>query len=104
MPNTKSAKKQVRVIARRSVRNRAARSEVKTHITGAEKLLFNGDIAAAEAAVKAAVSSLDKAAAKGILHPNNVARRKARLLRKINQAQSPAPAAETEPEASEESE
>ncbi|MFC1945945.1 30S ribosomal protein S20 [Chloroflexota bacterium] len=100
MPNTKSAKKQVRVIARRSVRNRAARSEVKTHITGAEKLIFAGNLPAAATAVKTAVSSLDKAAEKGILHPKNVARRKARLLKKINQAQSPV-IAETEPEASE---
>ena len=87
MPNTKSAKKQVRVISRRSARNRALRSQVKTHITSAEKLIFAGDIPAAEAAVRTAAVSLDKAAEKGVLHPNNTGRRKSRLVKKLNQAQ-----------------
>ena len=97
MPNTKSAKRQVRVIERRSVRNRSTRSEVKTHITRAEKLIFAGEIEAAAEAVKTAVVALDKAAEKGILHANNTARRKSRLVKKLNQAQPPA-AGDTEPE------
>jgi small subunit ribosomal protein S20 len=59
---------------------------VKTNITKAEKLIFAGEIKSAQEAVAAAVSSLDKAAEKQIIHGNNAARRKARLLKKLNQA------------------
>jgi small subunit ribosomal protein S20 len=83
---SKSAQKQARVASRRQQRNKSARSEVKTNITKAEKLIFTGELKDAEAAVTAAVSSLDKAAEKKILHANNAARRKARLLKKLNQA------------------
>ena len=104
---TKSAPKQVRVAARKQRRNRSVRSEVKTDITKAEKLIFAGDAAAAEKAVKTAVIALDKAAEKGILHANAAARRKSRLVKKLNAMSSPPaaakaapePAAEAEPEA-----
>ena len=102
---SKSAQKQTRVASRRQQRNKSVRSEVKTNITAAEKLIFSGDHKEAEKAVKTAVSSLDKAAEKGILHANNAARRKSRLLKKLNQASTPAaiepepePEPETEPE------
>jgi len=62
------------------------RSQVKTNITRAEKLIFSGDLKAAGEAVTVAVSSLDKAAEKKMLHANNAARRKARLLKKLNRA------------------
>ena len=87
MPVTKSAKKQVRVVERRRRRNRSIRSLCKTNITKAERLLFSGELEAARAAVVAAISSLDKAAEKGIIHPNNAARRKSRLMKKLNEAQ-----------------
>ena len=75
----------VRVSSRRQQRNRSVRSEVKTNITKAEKIIFSGDLEAARKAVKTAVISLDKAAEKGILHANNTARRKSRLLKKLNE-------------------
>jgi len=87
LPVTKSAKKQVRVTERRRLRNRSTRSLVKTNITKAERLIFSGELESARAAVVAAISSLDKAAEKGILHPNNAARRKSRLMKKLNEAQ-----------------
>ena len=87
MPVTKSAKKQVRVDERRRLRNRSIRSLVKTNITKAERLIFSGELESARAAVVAAISSLDKAAEKGIIHPNNAARRKSRLMKKLNEAQ-----------------
>jgi small subunit ribosomal protein S20 len=59
---------------------------VKTNITKAEKLIFTGDLKAAGEAVGVAVSSLDKAAEKKMLHANNAARRKSRLLKKLNRA------------------
>jgi len=88
LPVTKSAQKQVRVIERRRLRNKSIRSLCKTNITKAERLIFSGELELAREAVIAAISSLDKAAEKGILHPNNVARRKSRLMKKLNEAQS----------------
>ena len=87
MPVTKSAKKQVRVDKRRRLRNRSIRSLVKTNITKVERLIFSSELEAARPAVVAAISSLDKAAEKGIIHPNNAARRKSRLMKKLNEAQ-----------------
>jgi small subunit ribosomal protein S20 len=83
---SRSAQKQARVASRRQQRNKSVRSEVKTNITKAEKLIFTGELKDAATAVTAAVSSLDKAAEKKILHTNNAARRKSRLLKKYNQA------------------
>ncbi len=87
MPVTKSAQKQMRVTARKQVRNKPVRSQCKTNITKAEKLIFAGDLEAAQKAVVAAASSLDKAAQKGVIHANNAARRKSRLMKKLNEAQ-----------------
>ena len=86
MPKSKSSQKQVRVSETRRLRNKSARSLCKTNITKAEKLIFLGDLESAQGAVVAAATALDKAAEKGILHPNNAARRKSRLMKKLNQA------------------
>ncbi len=86
MPNTKSAQKQVRVNQRKRLRNKSARSQGKTLIKKAEELIFSGKIKEAEGGVAIAVRSLDKVADKGIIHSNNAARRKSRLLKKLNQA------------------
>jgi len=77
----------VRVSARKQERNKSIVSECKTAITGAEKLISSGDLEAAQKAVANAVKCLDKAAEKGIFHPNNAARRKSRLVNKLNRAQ-----------------
>lgn len=92
MPHTKSAQKQVRVSEKRQLRNKSARSLCKTNITKAEKLIFSGEIESARQVVEAAISSLDKAVEKGIIHPNNAARRKSRLMKKLNEAQTSSPA------------
>jgi small subunit ribosomal protein S20 len=84
---SKSAQKKARVGSRRQLRNKSVRSEVKTNVIKAEKLIFAGELKDAREAAKVAVSSLDKAAGKGILHTNNAARRKARLLKKLNKAE-----------------
>ena len=83
---SKSAEKQARAASRRQQSNKSIRSEVKTNIIKAEKLIFTGEIKDAQAAVTVAVSSQDKAAEKKVLHANNAARRKARLLKKLNKA------------------
>jgi len=88
LPIIKSAQKQMRVAERRQLRGKSIRSLCKTNITKAEKLIFSGELELAQKAVVAAVTSLDKAAEKGIIHPNNAARRKSRLMKKLNEAQS----------------
>ncbi len=82
---TASAKKQARASVRRTVRNRAVRSEVKTKIVKARRSLTGGPVAESDryAIALEAISALDRAASKGILHRNNAARRKARLARQL---------------------
>ena len=82
--------KEVRNSERRQMRNRAVRSRAKTFITRAEKLIFTGEMEPAQAAVAESISALDRAAEKGIIHSNNAARRKSRLMKKLNQAQASA--------------
>lgn len=82
MANTGSAKKRIRVNARKRLRNQMYRSRVKTMIKKAEQSIFDGT--PDEAAVREALRTLDKAAVKGILHKNNAARRKSRLMKKFN--------------------
>ncbi len=96
---SKSALKQARTAVRRQQRNKSVRSQVKTNITKAEKLIFTGELEAAREAVAVAVSSLDKAAEKQMLHANNAARRKSRLLKKLNRAAAQ-PKAQPKPEKS----
>jgi small subunit ribosomal protein S20 len=55
-------------------------------VTKAEELIFSGQLDQAETEAVAAASSLDKAAVRGIIHPNNAARRKSRLFKKLNKA------------------
>lgn len=90
MPITKSAQKQMRVSARKRVRNQPIRSQCKTSVTRAEKLIFSGKVDEARLAVVDAIRTLDKAAEKGVIHSNNAARRKSRLMKKLNATQAPA--------------
>lgn len=85
MPNIKSAKKRVKVIAAKTLQNKSARSELKTAIKKAELSLTNNAEDKA-AVVKAAVKKIDSAAANGILHKNNAARKKSGLQLKLNKA------------------
>jgi small subunit ribosomal protein S20 len=82
---TASAKKQARAGVRRSQRNRAVRSEVKTKVVKARRILTESPVAESDRYALAldAVRALDRAASKGILHRNNAARRKARLTRQL---------------------
>ena len=71
-------------LTRRRMRNRSGRTFVKTSVAKAEQLISAKDIEAAKSEVTKAVSALDKAAKKRIIHPNQAARRKSRLMRKLN--------------------
>jgi len=82
----KTSQKYVRLTEKRRLTNKSITTLCKTNIIKAEKLIFSGELDSAKEAVLAAASSLDKAAEKGVLHPNNAARRKARLLSKLNSA------------------
>lgn len=83
MANTKSAQKHVRSDERKRVRNLQVRSKVKTLVRGARTAL------SAEA-LQLACAELDKAASKGILHKNNAARRKSRLVALYRKNNAPA--------------
>ncbi len=87
MPNSRSVRKQVRVTQRRRLRNKSIQSLCKTNITKAERLIFSGELESAQEAAVTAISSLDRATGKGVIHPNNAARRKSRLMKKLNKAQ-----------------
>lgn len=82
---TASAKKQARAGVRRSARNRGVRSEVKTMVVKARRSFSESAGAETDRAALTveAISALDRAAAKGIVHRNNAARRKARLMRQL---------------------
>lgn len=86
MPNIKSAAKRARQNLKREVRNRRIKSSLKTSIRRFEESLQNGDHEDAQVKLHAAVRQIDKAAAKGILHKNNAARKKSRLNRQLNQS------------------
>ena len=86
MANTKSAIKAIRVAERRRRVNLPVRSGVKTALRRARTAIEQGDTVVAEQAATAAVSKLDKAVSKGVLHWRNAARRKSRLMRKLSAA------------------
>ncbi len=73
----------------RRLRNRAATTTAKTYIHRAETQIGQGHAEDAAATVQLAIRALDKAAEKGIIHKNNAARRKSRLMRKLNVATAP---------------
>lgn len=83
MPNIKSAKKRVKVIATKTLQNKARNSDLKTEIKKANAAI-EADAADKAEAVRVAVKKIDQAAAKGILHKNNAARKKASLAKKLN--------------------
>jgi small subunit ribosomal protein S20 len=82
MPNNAAAEKRMRQEQKRRMHNRSIKSIVKTQITKARQAIAVD--ADAEATVRAAVSELDRAAKKGVIHRNNAARRKSRLMKQLN--------------------
>jgi small subunit ribosomal protein S20 len=84
LANTKSAKKRISVIAKRTLRNKMIKSRVKTFIKKFNESLATGDIETIKEKLRLAVKELDKAATKGVLHKNTVARKKSRLYAKFN--------------------
>lgn len=85
MPNIKSAKKRVKVIATKTARNKAAKSALRTAIKKAN-VAIESSAADREVAVKEAVKKIDQAAARGIIHKNNAARKKSAFALKLNES------------------
>src|SRR5438132_14095830 len=96
MANTQSAKKRVRASIRKRDRNRSTRSAVKTLVSPARRPALPEAASLTSEEVRRAISALDKAAEKGVLHANNASRRKARLMSALAKlapsAAKPAPA------------
>lgn len=86
MPHTRSAIKRLRQAEKRRVRNRIYQVRARTFIKKTNGLIAAGRLDEAKEMAQEAVSALDKAAGKGIIHKNNAARRKSRLLKRLNAA------------------
>jgi small subunit ribosomal protein S20 len=82
--NTKSAQKAMRQAATRAIRNKSARSAVRTYVKKATTAVA-GSVEDAGAVVREAVQALDRAVQKGIVHRNAAARRKSRLMGRLHQ-------------------
>ena len=82
MPNIKSAKKRVKVIAKKKVNNNDFRSSMRTAIKNVEKAT---EKTVALEKLNIAIQKIDKAASKGLVHKNYAARQKSRLTKKVNE-------------------
>ncbi len=80
MPNIKSAKKRVLVTEVKTLQNRMVKSSLKTAVKKADAAIDAG----AKAKANAAVTVIDKPAAKGVIHKNNAAHKKSRIVLKYN--------------------
>lgn len=87
MANKKSAIKRLRSARRRQLRNRNFRGQARTAVKKARQKIEAGRLEEAREAVRVASVALDKAAQKGIIHKNNAARRKSRLMQQLNRAE-----------------
>lgn len=84
MANSKSAEKRIRQNEKRRIENREYVSGSRTAVRRARTLIESGDESASEA-VHVAMKALDRAASKGVIHPNNAARRKSRLMKALHE-------------------
>lgn len=89
MPNIKSAIKRVKVAEKKRLRNKPIRTAARTYVRTARRAIDAGEIEtpATREALQKALSYLDHAASKGVIHKNNAARRKSRLMKRFNKAQ-----------------
>ena len=88
MPNISSAKKRMRAEEKRRLHNNMAKSAVRTRVTTARNAIAaSAATPETEEAVRAALRSLDMAVSRGVIHRNNAARRKSRLMARLHTAQ-----------------
>jgi len=86
LANIKSAIKRNKQNEKRRLLNRVYRGSARTRIARARIAIEGENLEAAKAATMAAIAALDKAAQKGVIHKNNAARRKSRLMKRLNAA------------------
>ena len=84
MANTASAKKRIRQNLKRRTRNQVWRTRARSYIKRARTSMSDNSQEVSQEAVKVAISELDKAASKGVIHKRNAARRKSRLMKQLN--------------------
>ncbi|HHW66686.1 MAG: small subunit ribosomal protein [Epulopiscium sp.] len=84
MANIKSAKKRIKVIQTKTLRNRIIKSKVKTAMKKVVLAVENGNLEDAKIALSKAAAEIDKAASKGVFHKNTAARKKASLAKLVN--------------------
>jgi small subunit ribosomal protein S20 len=89
LANTKSAIKRIKQNHKRRLRNRLVTGRARTFIKTAHSVMEEGSATDVRTATMAAISALDKAAEKGIIHKNNAARRKSRLMRRLAKMEKP---------------
>ena len=87
MANSKQSAKRARVSEKKRTRNRVLRVAARSRIRQANEAIVAGDETLTAEALNAAISLLDRAANKGIIHANNAARRKSRLMARYNATQ-----------------
>ncbi len=90
MANTASARKRIRQTERRTLRNHARRSRMRTFVKKVEAAIAGGDKTAAAEALRVAQPELQRAAGKGVIHSNAVARKLSRLSKRIKSLAAPA--------------
>jgi small subunit ribosomal protein S20 len=90
LANTKSAIKRIKQNHKHRLRNRVFIGRARTYVRQARASIENGTPEDARSATLTAISALDKAAEKGVIHKNNAARRKGRLMRRLAQMEKPA--------------
>jgi small subunit ribosomal protein S20 len=86
LANTQSAIKRIRSNERKRRINQVHRSRARTYIKKTRGLIAAGELDEAEVVARQALIALDRAAEKGVIHRNNAARRKSRLMRNLNKA------------------
>ena len=84
MANNRSSKKRIKIIAKKTLRNKIIKSKTKTAIKKLLAAAQSGNKAEAQVVLVKTISVIDKAAAKGIFHKNNAARKKSRLTKMVN--------------------
>ena len=86
MPNIKSAKKRVKIIEKKTLRNNMIKSEYKTVIKKFENALNSGNVEEAKTLFSQATKRIDQACSKGVIVKNTAARKKSNLAKKLNAA------------------
>ena len=84
MANSKSAKKRINVIAKKTLRNKIMKTRTKNAVKKLKIALETGGQAETGAALARAISTIDRAASKGVFHRNNASRKKSRLTKMVN--------------------